>query len=113
MLGWEVYVMKPPETFVASWCVGIGGLAWLDDLVKEGVAQNLGGNGYPCKYSASAKVILPRICPQPPKNENAKVVIGDDYILSGTDSWKIDLVQAEIDKCQPSDVLIIEAWDMS
>ncbi len=68
MLGWQVYIKREPDTLIASWCIGLGGLDWFDELVKEGLAQDLGGNGgYPCKYSAKAEVILPKI--PPPTNQ--------------------------------------------
>lgn len=113
MLGWKVYVKKESDTLIASWCVGLGGLAWINSLVKEGSAQDLGGNGYPNSYSVRADVLLPKIYPNPPLNEGANLVIGEDYILSGSNSWNVDLNQAEIEKCDPSEILIIEGWDLS
>ena len=74
MLGWEVIVKKESDADGQSliiWSTGFDGLSWLDELVKEGLAQDLGGNGYPCKYLAKAEVILPKILTSPPINENA------------------------------------------
>jgi hypothetical protein len=113
MLGWQVYVKQEPDTLIASWRIGMGGLDWLDSLVKQGLAQDLGGNGYPCKYSAKAEIILPKIISSPPINENAKVTLGDDYILDTKDSWDIKMNQDQIKNCQPSEILTIEAWDLS
>jgi len=113
MLGWQVYVKQEPDTLIASWCVGIGGLDWLDELAKQGFAQNLGGNGYPCKYTTKAEVILPKILSTPPVNENAKLTLGDDYILDTEDSWDIKINQEVARGCKPSEILIIEAWDLS
>jgi hypothetical protein len=60
MLGWHVSVYRqkdggsspatfptPEGTRLAVWQTGIGGLDWLDELVKAGKAIDLGGNGYP------------------------------------------------------------------
>lgn len=113
MLGWQVYVKQKSDTLIASWCVGIGGLDWLDGLVKQGLAQDLGGNGYPCKYLAKAEVILPKIVPSPPINENAKPTLGDDYAIDTKDSWDIKINQEVARSCKPSETLTIEAWDLS
>jgi len=85
MLGWEVIVKKESDADQAgqslmSWSTGIGGLSWLDELVKQGLVQDLGGNGYPNKYSGQASIILPKIVPSLPSYEG-KVVIGMDWPL--------------------------------
>ena len=113
MLGWQISINQEPDTLIATWCVGIGGLDWLDELVKQGLAQDLGGNGYPCKYLAKAEVILPKILTSPPINENAKPTLGDDYILDTKESWDIKINQDQIKSCQPSENLTIVAWDLS
>ena len=113
MLGWQLYIKQEPDTLIASWCVGLGGLDWLNDLVKRGLAQDLGGNGYPCKYSAKAEVILPKILPSPPINENAKITLGDNYILDSKENWKVKINQEAVKNCNISETLTIEAWDLS
>jgi hypothetical protein len=113
MLGWQVYLKRDSDALIAAWCVGLGGLDWLDDLVKQGLAEDLGGNGYPCYYSAKAEIILPKIISSPPINENAKVTLGEDYILDTKDSWDVKINQNQIKNCQPDEILTIEAWDLS
>ena len=113
MLGWQLYIKQEPDTLIASWCVGLGGLDWLDDLVKRGLAQDLGGNGYPCKYLAKAEVIIPNILPSPPINENAKPTLGDAYIIDTKDSWDVKINQEVARSCNLSTTLMIEAWDLS
>lgn len=113
MLGWQVYVKQEPDTLIASWRVGLSGLDWLNALVQKGSAQNLGGNGYPCKYTAKAEVILSKILLSPPINENAKLTLGDDYIIDTKDSWDIKINQEAARSCKPSETLTIEAWDLS
>lgn len=113
MLGWKIFVKKESDNLIASWQVGLGGLAWIDTLVKAGLIKDLGGNGYPNKYCGSADVILPRIYPNPPRNESSKPVIGDDYIISSSDIWNLTLEHIEIEECESSENLIIEAWDAS
>jgi hypothetical protein len=42
----------PPEgARLAVWQTGLGGLDWLNELVKAGKAIDLGGNGYPNRYT--------------------------------------------------------------
>lgn len=113
MLGWQVYVKQESDTLIASWCVGLGGLDWLDGLVKQGLAQELGGNGYPCKYIAKAGIILPKIIPFLPINENAMPTLGDDYIIDTNDSWDVNIKKELAMCCKPTEILIIEAWDLS
>lgn len=49
MLGWKIYITKESDAdnskSLVSWCTGIGGLDWLDQLVKDGLAQDLGDEG--------------------------------------------------------------------
>jgi hypothetical protein len=62
MLGWHISVYRqkvgglstPKGQRLAVWQTGLGGLDWLDELVKAGKAINLGENGgYPCRYTAT------------------------------------------------------------
>ena len=115
MLGWQVFVLNESDVdkkSMISWSTGFDGLDWLDELVKQGLAQDLGGSGYPNKYSGKASIILPKIVPSLPSYEG-KVVIGDDYALKAGESWEIKINQAKIDACSPNEILLIEAWDRS
>jgi hypothetical protein len=117
MLGWEVIVKKESDPDGAgqtlmSWSTGLGGLSWLDELVKQGLAQDMGGNGYPNKYSVQASIALPKIVPSLPSYEG-NTVIGDDYILEGDENWAIKVNQSKIAACSPDETLLIEAWDLS
>lgn len=116
MLGWEIFVYRSPEAkhgdLVARWMSSLSGLKWLDQLVTDGKASDLGGNGYPCRYAVSAGVLLPIITSGLPAN-NSPLVIGEDYVLPA--NWSGDIVwdrEAALD-CQPGDLLTIEAWDQS
>ena len=77
-LGWHISVYRqmndgtapasfgaPPSARLVVWQTGLGGLEWLDDLVKQHKAINLGGNGYPLEYTALA--ILPDGTARQPK----------------------------------------------
>lgn len=99
MLGWQILIRKESaETSLASWTAGLGGTEWLDTLVNENKAKNLGGNGYPNSYSAKASAILPLLMPE------SITAIG-----GGNPRLKID----EIESCSADETLIIEAWDQS
>lgn len=56
MLGWwftvrlhttEVALQDSEAHLLASWETGVSGLRWIEDLVAQGVAQQLSGRGYP------------------------------------------------------------------
>ena len=79
-LGWHISVYRQqndgssPASFgagqgprLAVWQTGLDGLRWLDDLVKQKNAIDLGGNGYPIEYTAMAGHIIPRIRDDPPE----------------------------------------------
>ena len=108
MLGWQIIVYRElsrpyspgpwrdKEARVATWLVGLGGLDWLDELVKEGKAEYLSCGGYPDIFLAKAKDILPKISPSPP-HHFGEVIIYHPMLA----------------QCLPEEQLIIEAWDQS
>lgn len=99
MLGWQIIIRKESaETSLASWTAGLGGTDWLDDLVRNNKAKNLGGNGYPNNYSAQASVILPLL--------TIELI---DLIGGGIIRLKTDRITG----CSENENLIIEAWDQS
>ena len=61
----------------------------------------------------TAEVILPKILSTPPVNENAKLTLGDDYIIDTKDNWDFRINQESLKSCKPSETLTIEAWDLS
>ncbi|MDR6521632.1 hypothetical protein J2789_004319 [Variovorax paradoxus] len=121
MIGWylAVYQQTPIErlashdrsTLLASWEVGIGGLAWLDELVAGGKAERLSKGGYPSRYTARAKDILPLIADGPPRREGP-LVGADDVKPPG---WKSQfrIEQPQFAACPPEQILTIDAWDQS
>jgi len=113
MLGWQIYIKQENEALIASWCVGLGGLDWLDHLVNRGFAQNLGGNGYPCRYSANAEIIFQKILPYPPINEGAKLTLGEDYVIDTKEIWQVKINHDAVKGCKPFEKLTIEVWDLS
>lgn len=114
MLGWEVFVYRPttPDVFIARWKTSMFGLKWLDRLVGDNKAIDLGGNGYPDRYAVAAGVLLPMIKAGLPANDSP-LVIGDDYVLPEGWSSEIDWNRQEVLACEGSEQLIVEAWDRS
>lgn len=120
VLGFGFLVIRQSEAEVsyenrspfAEWDAGLGGTDWIDRLVAQGKAIDLGGNGYPLKYAAAASTLIEVLRNGPPKHQGPPVV-GDDYFLSG--GWvgnpRIDLKALEA--LDPGEILLVEAWDLS
>lgn len=106
MLGWEIFISRqlPGEALenpskqssVGCWHGGLGALKWIDALVKEGRATDLGGDGYPVRYLAAAKDVIPVL--------RAHQRLGDS---------RAAIHEATTLQCDPDEKLIIEAWDQS
>ena len=85
---------------------------WLKDLAKEGKAIDLGGDGYPNRFTATAEHIVPRIIPEPP---GARAVWGLDEGDCVTEEWEgrtvVDAALAR--QCRFDEWLLIVVWDES
>lgn len=120
MLGWEVMVFRAAdatgarsdEPLLATWQTGPFGLQWLNELVKQGKAISLGGDGYPKRYSVRANVLLPIITGGPPPSEGP-AVIGDDYFLPKGWNSTVTVDRARVLACSSDELLLVEAWDQS
>lgn len=88
---------SPAGIRLAEWHTG--GLDWLNDLVKAGKAIDLGGDGYPSKYTAIAKYLFPRIREE------------DEWSHRLFGKSAADLVA--LSDCHPDEWLVLEAWDSS
>lgn len=123
MLGWHISVFRqadggatpaasgsPKGERVAVWQTGLRGLKWIDRLVDDGRAIDLGGNGYPCGYTARAQHLVQRILDGPPEALNPWVCGPDDIIGKGWDGRTV-IDRAAADDCRPDEWLLVEAWD--
>jgi hypothetical protein len=125
MLGWHISVYRqkdggaipataasPEGMRLAVWQTGLGGLGWLDELVKSDQAIDLGGNGYPRRFTATAEYLVPRFIEQPPDARTTWVSEAGDIL---TDKWEgktvVDL--AATSQCHLNEWLLVEAWDES
>jgi hypothetical protein len=123
MLGWHIFIHRrvspataghllDAKSALASWEAGIGGLDWIEALVEAGSASCLGGDGYPISYTARAADVISRLAEGPPKH-NGPLVIGEDYVLPGGWVGNVDIRQTRLAGCEPDELLLIEAWDLS
>jgi hypothetical protein len=126
MLGWFVCVYRQENSGVsqatnarqegrllAKWQTELYGLDWLETLVKENKAVEVATNsGYPVRYTALAKFIIPYIVDNPPNARKNWIADEGDALLP---SWsgKTEINRLEIEKCQPDEWLLIETWDES
>jgi hypothetical protein len=125
MLGWHISVYRqgdggaspasancPHGTRIAVWQTDWDGLQWINELVEANRAINLGGNGYPCRYTGTAEHIVPRVLDGSP---GAKPVWTCDEFDILTEKWEgrtvIDVAVAK--QCRPDEWLLVEAWDES
>jgi hypothetical protein len=95
---------------IAKWREGgYGGVGWLDGMVESGRAINLGGNGYPFRYTAIAAFIIPNIINIHPRaleiwtNEELATDLSESRFSSVTNFCALR-------DCRFSEWLLIEAW---
>lgn len=125
MIGWWIVVstQSPRErdqsdqdarraAILAQWEAGADGTQWIEGLAKEGRAEKLSGNGYPNRYTALARDVLPHLVATPPAAAGT-LIVGEDYVTTSTWRGKIERSDARIESCQPDQVLTIDAWDQS
>jgi len=122
MIGWWIGIaQQTPEerdgaadkkaAIIANWEAGTGGLDWLEKLVQKGKATKLSHNGYPCRYVATARDVLPLIVNGPPAH-SGPTIIGDDYVTPGGWIGSIEFNSEKIAACAPDQILTIDAWDL-
>ena len=125
MLGWHISVYRQegdgskPEAFetprgvrIAVWQAELRGLDWVEQLIGEGKATHLGGNGYPFRFAAQAALVLPIFTDGPPEAREPWVTDPGDVLTS---KWKgkTTIDEEAVKSCEPGEWLIIEAWDES
>lgn len=120
MLGWSIAIYRESDyrrfhaqelwdLAIASWTTSLGGLKWLDPLLKEGKATE-GGNGYPLWIKAKANDLLPLIAGGPPPHDGP-FVIGEDYVMPGGWIGDVQINYAPLANCPPDEDLIVIAYD--
>ncbi len=122
MIGYSIAIYKFVENIditsisndneaLATWTSGgFDGLDWINDLVSEAKAEDLGGEGYPFYYKAKAQIVLQALATYTPKNEG-QITTDDENVMSS--DWQSKIDTSAIAKLKPNQQLIIEAWDLS
>ena len=121
MIGWWMVIdQQTPEerdaatdkkaTILSNWETSVGGIDWIDRLVKRGKATQLSSDGYPNRYVVIARDVLPILANGIPLHSDM-TVIGDDYVMPAGWTGNIIMHQDKIAPCPPDQVLTIDAWD--
>ncbi len=120
MIGYTIFVYrfiegiditKNKEKAFLTWSSGgFDGLDWIDNLVSQAKAEDLGGNGYPFYYKVQAQFVLQALATDTPKNKG-QTIMDDESVLSS--DWQSKINTSEIAKLRPNQQLLIEAWDLS
>lgn len=126
MLGWHISVYRQQDgggspagadartgTRVAVWQSGLDGLGWIGELVSDGHVIELGGNGFPIRFTGRCEHVLPTIEKGPAGARQVWVAGKDDVI--DLEKWpgRTTIDQDAVDDCKPEEWLLIEAWDES
>jgi hypothetical protein len=126
MLGWDVIVYKQADggnspansesergNSIAAWLTEMNGLNWLEALVKAGNAMDLGGNGYPLAFTATAEDLIPRFVQGPPLALKTLYLCEALSALANRDSETTVTGLVESAGCRMGEWLLIHAWDQS
>jgi hypothetical protein len=127
MLGWHVSVYRQldggdsPATFesaqgarLAVWQTDVHGLDWLIELAKQGKAVDLGGNGYPNRYTARTEILGPHILGGSfPANETWLIPEGSFIPDPAAYAGKTQIDREGTQRCRPDEWLVVEVWDES
>ena len=125
MLGWHMSVFRQadggaePAAFdsaegarLAVWQTGLDGLAWITRRVQRGRAVDLQGDGYPRRFTAQAKHLVPEILRGPPR-ANPRWISDPHDVLGPEWAGKTVIDRDVAHACGPDEWLVVEAWDES
>lgn len=115
MMGWHCTLYRDYRKTIelAQWQCGVQGLEWLDPHLQEGRARLLQEGGYPAVYLVRAEAVLPLLQMEPP-DANALWDVGSQVRVDRS-RWKgrTTIDHEALAKCDPSEWLLLEAWDES
>jgi hypothetical protein len=110
MLGWDIFVKRQSDSekspALAAWETGLGGIDWLEDLVFKG------GDGYPLRYLIPGGTVAAILAQGVPKG-TGPLVLGDDYVQPSGWTGRVRVDIARMRTVDPSEMLLVEAWDQS
>lgn len=98
---------------LAAWQATVDGADWLHDLVAAGRAAVSLGAGYPDRFCAKARDVLPQIENMAPPHSRDVWVAGATDLLTPQWEGRTTLAGDELAQCGPQDWLYIEVWDES
>ncbi len=122
-MGWLTSIHRQteghlkPATFgtkagpeLASWSSCSLGLVWIDALVRDGKAIDLGGDAYPCRYTITVANFLPEIVRGPPGTGRAADA---EHPRPDHETWKgsDNVNRAAIAECSMDEWLLVDSWD--
>jgi len=81
-------------------------------VLKQGKAMNLGGNGYPCRFTATAEHLIPHFTNGIPEAHSMWSFEASDILMKGW-AGKTVMDQTAIAACGPDEWLLLVAWDES
>jgi len=126
MIGWYISIYRqtdegaspaPAESPTGKRLVvwqtrGFGGLDWIDELVQKGKAIDLGGDGYPRRYTATAEHLIPGFI-DGPQGAQDTLECEESDILTEKREGKMVIDRVATAACRPDEWLMVEAWDKS
>lgn len=96
---------------LAVWQGDFTALEWLTDLCSTGVAIDLGGNGYPSRLTAPARLLLPNITAGPPNAREVWVLGLHDVVDFSVWPGRTMVDESQLKECHPDEWLLVEIWD--
>lgn len=85
---------------------------WIQQLEKQGIAKDRGGNNYyPNRYTVAFEHVLPQLFKEPEKY--GAEVVGDDYFIDSDFIARVEVNQEILKRCKLDTLCLIEEWDMS
>ena len=98
---------------LAVWQGEWSALEWLKELCSNDVGIDLGGNGYPSRITAPARLLLPNMTAGPPNARDVSVSGPRDVIDFSVWPGRTTFDDSQIKECHPDEWLLIEIWDES
>ena len=99
---------SPLGTKLSLWASGMNGVDWLMDLAKAGKAIDLGGGGYPWRFTITVKELLVFLL-----NRETQWTHDDKDFSRGPWGSKTFANSAGLDECKGDEWLIVDCWDES
>lgn len=97
---------------IAVWQTGPHGVDWLFELAKAGKAIDMPGGGYPDRFTAPAREIIPCMIEGPPQARE-RWIAGEEQVFVGPWAGATKIDRKALAACKPDEWLLVQAWDES